>query len=150
MQRFGAPEYDSRDKSIRIWSSKALKLTNHQVSNAFAVRLVRKPDRLNAAAVVVLELLFQAASIGLGDFDICGIVGAHEQTVALIVWLRQPCSLWRSALRVPCWRWWVWCHEDKSAVCCLRTLDAALTGVETRRGDAKGTRRRNVPVFSPE
>ena len=78
MQRFGAPEYDSRDKSIRIWSSKALKLTNHEVSNAFAVRLVRKPDRLNAAAVVVLELLYQAASIGLGDFDLWGIVGAHE------------------------------------------------------------------------
>ena len=58
VQRFGAPEYDGSDKSIRIWSSKALKLTNHQVSNAFAARLVRKPDRLNAAAVVVLELLF--------------------------------------------------------------------------------------------
>lgn len=76
VQRFGAPEYDSRDESIRIWSSKAL--------------------------------------------------------------------------RVPCWRWWRRCHEDKSAVCYLRTLDAALTGVLTRRGDAKGTRGRNVPVFSPE
>lgn len=57
MQRFGAPEYDTRDGSIRIWSSKALKLTNHEVSNAFAVNLVRKPDGLNAAAVIVLELL---------------------------------------------------------------------------------------------
>jgi hypothetical protein len=33
---------------------------------------------------------------------------------------------------------------------CLRTLGAALTGVIARRGDAKGTRGRNVPVFSPE
>jgi hypothetical protein len=81
MQRFGAPEYDSRDKTIRIWSSKALKLTNHEVSNAFVIRLVRKPDRLNAAAVVVLELFFQAASIGLGDFDLCGIVCSHERVV---------------------------------------------------------------------
>ena len=40
IQRFGAPEYDSKDRSIRIWSSKALILPNH------------------AAAVVVLELLF--------------------------------------------------------------------------------------------
>jgi hypothetical protein len=34
--------------------------------------------------------------------------------------------------------------------CYLRTLDAALTGAVTRRGDAKGTRGRNVPVLSPE
>ena len=58
IQRFGAPEYDSRDKSIRIWSSKALIFLSHEVSNAFAVNLIRKPDGLIAAAVVVPELLF--------------------------------------------------------------------------------------------
>jgi hypothetical protein len=40
IQRFGAPEYDSKDKSIRIWSSKALIVPNR------------------AATVFVLELLF--------------------------------------------------------------------------------------------